>query len=739
MILWRFVMKKRNFSALIIAVIMAFSAVSIGDLAFTQSSIVAYAASLSAPSVKASAASYKSVKLSWKKVKRAKKYIIMRSAKKKSGYKTIKTTTKTSYTDSKTSCGKTYYYKVIAVNGKTKKTSKVIKIKCTPAKVTSVKASSKSCGKITISFKSVKGASGYSIAYSSTKNGKYKTLANVKSAAYTHSVGVGNKGYYKVRAYRTVKGKKVYGAYSSVKSATAAVHRYASWETVSASNCVIAGVQSSTCSVCGDTIYTSLGLSGHNYTATVVAPTCTSGGYTVYACTVCGSSYTDNYTPASGHDYGSYKVEKRATCSEAGTKYTECSRCGDRQYAAIEATGSHQYTVTSTATCTADGEIIKTCSVCGRVETSPTPATGHNYVDTVIEPTTTKEGYTIHACTNCPDMYIDSYTPILIHTSSKQYTVKSVTLEDGTVETHLYDTCAECSEEFETDTFSLDLTDIKNKDLSAYAGIAELSASGNKLTLTATKYIDNFVLYGNVSDITISVDAFDDADIILGGVTITNSDTTIIDDCIRINDKCTDTEQVVDDLGNTVTEKIVPTVSVTAQNGTVNTLTVTATGGNAVQCETKLEFKGHGTLNMNTVSTAVDARAKVDIKNILMNIESDNRGIDTKIETKNEAGLVLDTDYANIDFGANAVIIIHSYDDGIRCKNMEFEALGTSAGDTDSQLTIVSEIGDAMQLEGKKGLTMYQGTVNLTGGKSALNNKSGIVPSVNGSAQLIMN
>lgn len=64
MILWRFVMKKRNFPALIIAVIMAFSAVSIGDLAFTQSSIVAYAASLSAPSVKASAASYKSVKLS---------------------------------------------------------------------------------------------------------------------------------------------------------------------------------------------------------------------------------------------------------------------------------------------------------------------------------------------------------------------------------------------------------------------------------------------------------------------------------------------------------------------------------------------------------------------------------------------------------------------------------------------------------------------------------------------------
>ncbi|MDD6727838.1 MAG: carbohydrate-binding domain-containing protein, partial [Eubacteriales bacterium] len=273
-------------------------------------------------------------------------------------------------------------------------------------------------------------------------------------------------------------------------------------------------------------------------------------------------------------------------------------------------------------------------------------------------------------------------------------------------------------------------------------GVAKLSTTGNKLTLTATKYVDNFELSGTANDLTISVDAFDDADIKLCGLTITNDGTkATIDDCIRINNKCGDKPVLdvngnpsYDTAGNPITEKIVPTVSVSAKDGTENNLTVKQTGGKAIQCETKLELKGHGILNMDTVSTSIDARAKLYIRNLTLNIKSGNRGIDTKVDTVDEYGQP-DEEYSNIEFGGNATVSINSTDDGIRCKNMEFTAIDTALGDTDSILTIVSG-ADAIQLEGKKGLTMCQGKVTLTGAKKNLNNKSALV-TLSGTAKLV--
>ena len=63
-----------------------------------------------------------------------------------------------------------------------------------------------------------------------------------------------------------------------------------------------------------------------SYVAQVIEPTCTEQGYTLYTCPVCGNSYTDNWTPALGHDYVDTVVP--ATVDAGG--YTEhvCSRCG---------------------------------------------------------------------------------------------------------------------------------------------------------------------------------------------------------------------------------------------------------------------------------------------------------------------------------------------------------------------------------------------------------------------------
>ena len=64
-----------------------------------------------------------------------------------------------------------------------------------------------------------------------------------------------------------------------------------------------------------------------SYVAQVIEPTCTEQGYTLYTCPVCGNSYTDNWTPALGHDYVDTVVPPTVD-SEGYTEHV-CSRCGD--------------------------------------------------------------------------------------------------------------------------------------------------------------------------------------------------------------------------------------------------------------------------------------------------------------------------------------------------------------------------------------------------------------------------
>lgn len=58
-------------------------------------------------------------KLSWAKIDGATKYIVYRATSKTGTYSELTTTTKVSYTDKKAKAGKTYYYKIKAINGKT--------------------------------------------------------------------------------------------------------------------------------------------------------------------------------------------------------------------------------------------------------------------------------------------------------------------------------------------------------------------------------------------------------------------------------------------------------------------------------------------------------------------------------------------------------------------------------------------------------------------------------------------
>lgn len=99
-----------------------------------------------------------------------------------------------------------------------------------PAKPSSVKVSvsypSKTKATIKVSWKKVSGASGYQImtggnSSMTVDDAVYTTTGTSKSIGYSRGKST-YKRYFKVRAYKTVNGRRVYGNWSDVKSASVA-------------------------------------------------------------------------------------------------------------------------------------------------------------------------------------------------------------------------------------------------------------------------------------------------------------------------------------------------------------------------------------------------------------------------------------------------------------------------------------------------------------------------------------
>ena len=78
----------------------------------------------------------------------------------------------------------------------------------------------KSGTSVKVSWKNISGETGYQIsrATSSTGTSIVKTYKTSTGKSYKVSAAKGKTYYYKVKAYRDVNGKRIYGAWSSVKS-----------------------------------------------------------------------------------------------------------------------------------------------------------------------------------------------------------------------------------------------------------------------------------------------------------------------------------------------------------------------------------------------------------------------------------------------------------------------------------------------------------------------------------------
>ncbi|MCI9063706.1 MAG: LysM peptidoglycan-binding domain-containing protein [Clostridia bacterium] len=165
------------------------------------------------------------VKLSWsnhKGVTGYKVYSYNYSTKK---WEYVGKTNKTSYTVKDLKSGTTYKYRVRAyktIDGTQHFGAYTTNMRtATKPKTPSanVKVGDK---KVTLKWSKVSPATGYEVYVKTNKNGKYKLLKRINKNStieYTNSKLAVNKTHYiKVRAYKTVDGKRIYGSYSKEKT-----------------------------------------------------------------------------------------------------------------------------------------------------------------------------------------------------------------------------------------------------------------------------------------------------------------------------------------------------------------------------------------------------------------------------------------------------------------------------------------------------------------------------------------
>ncbi len=168
------------------------------------------------------------ITLEWNRVDAADGYIVYKYNSKTKRYEKFKNTTDTTLKISKLKAGTVYKFKVIAFTKVNEKTiwGKYSDVLETATKTKTPVLSKLSAGskQFTATWKSVSGATGYQVLYSTSSKFTSDTIKKVtiKGAKATKAtvkkLKKSKKYYVKVRAYKSVNGKKIYSSYSSVKN-----------------------------------------------------------------------------------------------------------------------------------------------------------------------------------------------------------------------------------------------------------------------------------------------------------------------------------------------------------------------------------------------------------------------------------------------------------------------------------------------------------------------------------------
>ncbi len=167
-----------------------------------------------------------SAKITWTKVDGASGYQIYRSTEEDGTYACAKTITSgytVSYTNSGLTVGQTYYYKVRAYKKDSNGSwvySDFSDVRYMPAAVVFDNVYSNATYRVRLLWDEVDGVEGYQIWRADSEDGAYKivkTITDGSTTAYSNTgLESGQTYYYKMRAYTTVDGSKVFGAYSDI-------------------------------------------------------------------------------------------------------------------------------------------------------------------------------------------------------------------------------------------------------------------------------------------------------------------------------------------------------------------------------------------------------------------------------------------------------------------------------------------------------------------------------------------
>lgn len=207
--------------------VKAYTSAGWGDY---SSTLTHYTAASKVSGLAVSTSSTTSVKIKWNKNKKAKGYYIYKYNSSKKKYEQaakITNASTTSHTFKKLKAGTKYQYAVYAylTDGKTEvKSAKAELITATKPNKVTLKSLSTTSRRIKVNWKKVSGsATGYQIYWSDDSKFRHiisKTnISKTSTVSYTgKNLNKGKKYYVKVRAYKTVNGKKYYGSWSGVKS-----------------------------------------------------------------------------------------------------------------------------------------------------------------------------------------------------------------------------------------------------------------------------------------------------------------------------------------------------------------------------------------------------------------------------------------------------------------------------------------------------------------------------------------
>lgn len=175
------------------------------------------------------------------------------------------------------------------------------------------------------------------------------------------------------------------------------------------------------CTVCSAVIANGVVIptTGHDYSATVIAPTCTEEGYTENCCSNCADTYKDNFVDIIAHCYiGS--VLKSPTANAKGVLEASCESCGDYVTAVLPVLSGESYSIMeqSSPSCEEEGIVVYTLKdmIYGEIKIEVvTESAGHSYDAVLVSPSCTEKGYTEYTCTNCGDNYVGDVTEALGH------------------------------------------------------------------------------------------------------------------------------------------------------------------------------------------------------------------------------------------------------------------------------------------------------------------------------------